>query len=159
MTPPDISRPAIEALALTSWSYASRDISDALLALREALDQHNPPAAPEPVVGIRSLTAYIDCGGGARSAIPDPRAFRDGGLEWCLRYSCKGVLPNNVQFQAASVVESFDYLLSTYLNMKEAIDRLRILRRGRAALIAEAKAINLKRDAAWVIRNQPQIPN
>lgn len=90
-----------------------------------------PLVAPD--VKPRSLVAQVEIGDGAVMSIPDPRAFEDGGLEWCLRYTCPD-LPNNVQFQAASVVESYDYLLGPDITMKEAIDRLRIMRRARAAL-------------------------
>lgn len=90
-----------------------------------------PLVAPD--VKPRNLVAQVEIGDGAVMSIPDPRAFEDGGLEWCLRYTCPD-LPNNVQFQAASVVESYDYLLGPDITMKEAIDRLRIMRRARAAL-------------------------
>ena len=77
---------------------------------------------------IRSLTMNVDHGDGAGASIPDPAAFKDGGLEWCLRYAPGA---HNCNFQAASVVESFDYLLSNYISMKEATRRLRQMRAAR----------------------------
>jgi hypothetical protein len=48
----------------------------------------------------------------------------DPHLEWSLRYGD----PMAVRFLAASVIESFDYLLSDNINMTEATRRLRVLR-------------------------------
>lgn len=85
---------------------------------------------------IRKLVAEVEIGDGAWMTIPDPRAIEDGGLEWCLRYTC-GDLPNNVQFQAASLVESISYLLGDEITSHEAVSRLRKMRRAHAALRAE----------------------
>lgn len=96
----------------------------------------------EPVsvqeAGIRSLTTNVDVGDGAVMTIPDPRAYEDGGLEWCLRYTC-GDLPNNVQFQAASVIDSLDHLLGGWINNTEAMRRLRLMRARYRALAADKK--------------------
>ncbi len=67
-------------------------------------------------------TLMVSVGGGARMSISQPRA--DPHLEWSLRYGD----PEAVRFVAASVVESYDYLLSDNINMVEATRRLRILR-------------------------------
>lgn len=72
----------------------------------------------------RELTIQIDHGGGAVSRIPDPAANADGGLDWCLRYSD----PTRVRFIAASVVDSFEYIISPEINMAEATRRLRQMR-------------------------------
>jgi hypothetical protein len=77
---------------------------------------------------IRNLTITVDHGGGAHGTIPDPAAFDDGGLEWCLRYAPQA---NNCNLQAASVAATFDYLLSANINMKEATRRLRQMRTAR----------------------------
>lgn len=76
------------------------------------------------------LTAEVDCGDGAFMSIINPQSFEDGGLEWRLRYGN----PDAVRYIAAAVVESYDYLCSSEINMKEAIRRLRLLRAGRATL-------------------------
>lgn len=79
---------------------------------------------------MAKLTAEIDCGDGAVMTIVDPRSFEDGGVEWRLRYGS----PEAVRYTAASLVESYDYLLSGEISTKEAIRRLRLLRAGRRAL-------------------------
>lgn len=87
---------------------------------------HSQP--PHPADG---LTATVDCGGGAFSTILNPQSFEDGGLIWCLTWwQNKDALAGS----AASALSSFDYLLSQDITTKEAIERLRILRRARAAL-------------------------
>jgi hypothetical protein len=77
---------------------------------------------------MRVLTQQVDHGNGAGGSIPDVKAQEDGGLEWCLRYAHK---VEGVNFQAASVVGTFDYLLSDQINMTEATKRLRQMRRER----------------------------
>lgn len=64
----------------------------------------------------------------------------DPHLEWSLRYGS----PEAVRFQAASVVESFDYLLSSNINMTEATRRLRVLR---AAVRAHLSGVDLPQGA------------
>lgn len=77
---------------------------------------------------VRNLTQTIDHGDGAQGSIPDVLAKEDGGLEWCLRYAPSH---HNTHLQAASVVSTFDYLLSDEINMTEATNRLRQMRRER----------------------------
>lgn len=76
------------------------------------------------------LTAEINCGDGAVMTIVDPRSFEDGGIGWKLRYGN----PDGVRYTAASLIDSYDYLLSSEITMKEAGRRLRLLRAGRQAL-------------------------
>lgn len=76
------------------------------------------------------LTAEINCGDGAFMTIVDPRSFEDGGVGWKLRYGN----PDGVRHTAASLIDSYDYLLSGEITMKEATRRLRLLRAGRQAL-------------------------
>lgn len=76
------------------------------------------------------LTAEINCGDGAVMTIVDPRSFKDGGIGWKLRYGN----PDGVRYTAASLIDSYDYLLSSEITMKEATRRLRLLRVGRQAL-------------------------
>lgn len=70
------------------------------------------------------LTLSVDVGGGAVMTILNPASFEDGGLGWQLRYGS----PEAVRFVAASVVESYDYLLSSEITTTEAIRRLRAMR-------------------------------
>lgn len=76
------------------------------------------------------LTAEINCGDGAVMTIVDPRSFEDGGIGWKLRYGN----PDGVRYTAASLIDSYDYLLSSEITMKEAGRRLRLLRAGRRTL-------------------------
>jgi hypothetical protein len=79
----------------------------------------NAGAAQPRIVGP---TLMVPTGGSAVMTVSLPGA--DPHLEWSLRYGS----PEAVRFLAASVVESFDYLLSDHINMTEATRRLRILR-------------------------------
>lgn len=78
------------------------------------------------------LTAEINCGDGAVMSIVDPRSFEDGGIGWTLRYGD----PGGVRYTAASLIDSYDYLLSGEITMQEATRRLRLLRAARRALLA-----------------------
>lgn len=79
------------------------------------------------------MTLEVDVGGGAAMRIVDPRSLEDGGLEWGLRYGAAG----DLRYTAASVIESYDYLLSSAINEAEALRRLRELRRVRAVAAGE----------------------
>lgn len=82
----------------------------------------SPLRHPHPCNG---MTAQVHLGDGAYSSIVNP--WFDGGVEWTLRYG----EPEVVRFVAASLIDSFDYLLSAEISMTEATRRLRILRRAR----------------------------
>jgi len=82
---------------------------------------------PHPADG---LTAQVALGNGAVSTIINPQSFEDGGPEWRCRY---GNI-ESIRYTVASLLESYDYLLSGSINMTEATRRLRLLRAGRAAL-------------------------
>lgn len=77
------------------------------------------------------MTATVWLGDGASSSIVNPQSFEDGGVEWVMRYGN----PESVKYAAASLVESYDYLLSDEITMKEATRRLRLLRAARLALL------------------------
>lgn len=81
------------------------------------------------------LTAQVAMGGGAVSTIINPQSFADGGPEWQCRYGNV----EGIRYTAASLLESYDYLLSSAINSKEAMRRLRLLRAARAALAEEAR--------------------
>jgi len=83
------------------------------------------------------LVAEVDCGDGAVMTIVDPRSLKDGGAEWQMRYGN----PVAIRYVVASLIESFDYLISDNINMNEATRRLRLMRRRRAALrLAEGES-------------------
>lgn len=75
------------------------------------------------------LTAEIDVGGATHTII-DPTSFGGGGAEWIMRYGN----PESIRYTVASLLESYDYLLSGAITSTEAVRRLRILRGSRAAL-------------------------
>jgi len=88
---------------------------------------------PAPV----KSTIEVDCGGSAFMSIVDPRSFRDGGVEWRLRYGSA----HSVRFIAAGLVESYDYLLSNEITKAESVRLLTLLRNARlAALQASEKS-------------------
>ena len=59
--------------------------------------------------------------------IIDPRSFEDGGPEWVMRYG----KPESIRYAVASLLDSYDYLLSGEINITEATRRLRLLRSAR----------------------------
>ncbi len=77
------------------------------------------------------MTINVPLGDGASATIIDPRSFDDGGPEWVMRYGN----PESVRYTVASLLESYDYLLSGNISTKEAIRRLRVLRQYRAAAV------------------------
>lgn len=87
---------------------------------------------PHPADG---LTAEVKLGGGAAMTILNPQSFEDGGIEWHCRYGNF----EGVRYSAASVIESYDYLLSNEITTGEAIKRLRDLRGARAYLARAAE--------------------
>lgn len=78
----------------------------------------------------KGMTAKVDLWDGAVATIIDPRSFTDGGPEWVMRYGN----PNAIRFVVASLLESYDGLLSCHIPTKEAVRRLRKMRNARAAL-------------------------
>ena len=76
------------------------------------------------------MTAEVDLGDGAGATIINPQSFKDGGPEWVMRYGN----PLAIRYTVASLLESYDYLLSGEITRKEAMQRLVLMRRARAAL-------------------------
>ena len=70
------------------------------------------------------FTFRVDCGDGASMAIQDPRSFADGGLVWRLTYGDV----QSIKYSAASVIESYTYLIGPNITQAEAIRRLKLLR-------------------------------
>ena len=76
------------------------------------------------------MTANVDIGDGAVMTIINPQSFGNGGPEWVMRYGD----PVGIRYAVAGLLESYDYLLSDNINMKEATDRLRKMRAARRVL-------------------------
>lgn len=79
------------------------------------------------------MTAQVIMGGGAVSSIINPQSFEDGGPEWVCRYGDV----ESIRYSVASLLSSYDYLLSGNITTTEAIRRLRLLRAGRARLASQ----------------------
>lgn len=75
------------------------------------------------------MVIQVNLGDGCSQAIPDPRG--DDSLEWELRYALFG----RAALCAAEVIAGFDCLLSDAISAKEAVRRLRFLRKARKAAI------------------------
>lgn len=82
---------------------------------------------PHPADG---MTAEVEVGDNAAMSIINPQSFADGGAEWVMRYGD----PISIRYSVASLLSSYDYLLSGNINMKEATRRLRLMRAKRAIL-------------------------
>lgn len=73
---------------------------------------------------MSATVLVVDVGDGARMFVPQPNSRTELGLEWRLRYGDAV----NMRLQAASVVASMSYLISSELSMQEATRRLRLMR-------------------------------
>lgn len=82
---------------------------------------------PHPADG---MTGEVELGDGAASTIINPQSFANGGAEWVMRYGD----PVSIRYTVASLLGSYDYLLSDNINMKEATRRLRLMRAARKAM-------------------------
>lgn len=78
------------------------------------------------------MTAEVCCGDGAYMTIINPQSSEDGGHEWVCRYGNV----EGIRYSVASILGSYDYLLSGNITMKEASARLRLLRAARKSLSA-----------------------
>ena len=81
------------------------------------------------------MTIAVDVGDGAVMDIVDPRSFADGGPEWVMRYGD----PASIRYAVATLIGSYDYLLSGNINAKEANRRLALLRSARRIAAQEAR--------------------
>lgn len=79
----------------------------------------NPPHIAD------GLTAYVELGGGAKAVMPNPMAIKHQSLGWSLTWS----EPEDYALTAASVISSYQELLVTSINNKEANRRLALLRK------------------------------
>ena len=81
------------------------------------------------------MTATVALGGGAYATIIDPTCFDDGGPEWVMRYGN----PESIRYAVASLLATFDYILSSNITASEADRRIRLMRNARAALSARPR--------------------
>lgn len=87
------------------------------------------PIHPERVSHFcNDMTREVHVGDSAYMSIVNP--WDDSGIEWQLRYGRSDA----VRYCAASVIASYDYLLSSEITLAEATRRLRILRQARRQL-------------------------
>ena len=88
----------------------------------------------------QNYTLRVETGGGAVMTIVNPMC--DPHIEWMMRYG-RDLNPSEAgRFSAASLIESYDYLLSGAINMTEATRRLRLLRAARrSSIIAASQAV------------------
>lgn len=105
----------------------ARIVDSLINAIEGSVRRRNRTPGGHPADG---MTADVSVGGGAVHTIIDPASFQDGGPEWVMRYGN----PETIRYTVASLLESYDYLLSGAITSSEAIRRLRILRAGRAEL-------------------------
>ena len=78
---------------------------------------------------IYEHTINVDCGDGAHMTIANlPNTTTN--LEWQLRHASNDIIVKN-RMLSASLLASYDYLLSSNINQAESIRRLKILRKAR----------------------------
>ena len=74
------------------------------------------------------MSLQVDVGDGAFMSIADPRSYADGGPVWTLTWGDA----DSIKHTAASLIESYSYLLSGDISDAEAVRRLHIMRAVRA---------------------------
>lgn len=89
------------------------------------------------------VVVTVDCGNGAQMTIPNA-ANHDTHIEWQQRYASVTQLEKN-RFVVASMLESYDYLLSGAITEAEAIKRLKQMRKARK------ETLSLPNDTAQAI--------
>lgn len=82
---------------------------------------------PHPADG---LTAEVQLDDGAVATIINPQSFAEGGPEWVMRYGD----PMGIRYAVASLLETYDGLLSGEITTTDAIARLRLMRNARKHL-------------------------
>ncbi len=92
--------------------------------MNQPRSKSNPP---HPADG---LIMRVDVGDALMSMV-DPRSYRDTSIIWFLTYGDT----KHYKHAAASIIESYDYLLSGHIPMAEATRRLRLLRAARRAAL------------------------
>lgn len=111
-----------------SAAHGPEDIVHSLMieAITELRAYASSPVDPAGDGGMPPYSLTVPVGGGAVMFVPNPRS--DPHIEWSLRYARDLNNPDAGRFSAAACIESFDYLLSSNINMTEATRRLRIMR-------------------------------
>lgn len=77
------------------------------------------------------MTANVSFGGGAVGTLINPQSFADGGPEWVARYGNV----ESIRYTIASLLETYDHLLSGDITGTEAARRLRLMRAVRRELV------------------------
>lgn len=83
------------------------------------------------------MTAHLHVGDGAWMTLQNPQSFGGGGVGWHLNHGNVEA----VRYVAAGLLESYDYLLSAEIPMKEAVQRLRLLRAARRQLCSAPSVV------------------
>ena len=83
---------------------------------------------------MAGLTAEVSVGDGAVMDIINPQSFADGRPEWRMRFGD----PLTIRYEVATLLSSYDALLSDDINMTEATRRLRLMRARRLQLCERA---------------------
>lgn len=94
----------------------------------ENITEAKAPSSPDrhgKEIPARDCVGRVHCGDGAVLTITNP--YADDSVEWGLRYGDA----NRMRFVAASVIASYDWLLSADISAKEAVRMLRLLRAAR----------------------------
>lgn len=85
----------------------------------------------KPAHPADGMTITVSMGDGAYSTIINPQSFENGGAEWVMRYGN----PESIRYTVASLLQTFDYLLSDNISLTESTRRLRIMRAVRRAAL------------------------
>lgn len=131
---------AVDACALAALCRVARENMthrhhDNVAPVIEWTPERDSPGAysvghSQPPHAADGMVAHVCIGDGAFMTIINPIAGHHGSIGWVMTWG------NARPFLlvARSIIESYDYLLSGAVNMKEATHRLRLLRNARRAL-------------------------
>lgn len=127
---------ALEALCRLARENMTHRLHDDVAPAIEWTPERDVPGAyrvghsQPPHVGD-GMVASVCIGGGAFMTIVNPIAGHHGSIGWVMTWS--NARP--ILLTARSIIESYDYLLSGSINMKDATHRLRLLRNARRDLV------------------------
>ena len=93
------------------------------------IGKSNPPHPAD------DMTATVTLGDNSAMSIINPKSFAEGGAEWVIRYGN----PESIRYTIASLLSSYDSLMSGDISMKEATRRLRLARAARRAISVAPK--------------------
>jgi hypothetical protein len=117
---------ALCQIARRNMTYRQHD--DLAPAIEWTPDRNVPGAYrvghSQPPHVADGMVAHVCIGDGAFMEIPNPQAGHHGSIGWVMTWG--NYQP--VRLTARSLIESYTYLISGSINMKEATHRLRLLR-------------------------------